>query len=134
MTSDTFVESHFHVIGLIALSSGFLAALVAKLLLVFAVIPALLEPLDPPGWVGDPFPLWLVSLAAVYALVFAVVSLAAGAGVLRQRSWSQRATTALAVVNIPLVPLGTLFAAYTLWVGRQPGATWYFEEPGSSSP
>jgi hypothetical protein len=112
------VERHLNLLGILASLWGALAMLVGVSMLLLSA-GALVELFDPVG-AGVGFAAGLT--AAVFALIGAFALLWGGAHtwaavlLTRRRPLGRVLSLGLAVVNLLVLPFGTAFGAYALWV------------------
>ncbi len=64
--------------------------------------------------------------------VLALPGLVAGLGLLRRQAWARYLALAVAVINLLLIPVGTLVGLYAFWVLLQGSATAYFADSSSA--
>jgi hypothetical protein len=112
------MERHVHLLGILASLWGALAMLVGVSMLLLSA-GAVVELLDPVG-AGVGFAAGLT--ATVFALIGAFALLWGGAHtwaavlIQRRRPLGRVLSLGLAVVNLLVLPFGTAFGAYALWV------------------
>ena len=114
MTRES-ANNHIRIVSLITLITGILALIPAVLLLFVALGLAgggmltntPLEMFTAGGVVG---------FIAIVIAVLALPAVIAGFGLLARKSWARPLTLVLAVLNLFAFPIGTLIAAYQLWV------------------
>ena len=68
----------------------------------------------PPGEMAQRLA-WLGVLLVVLALLWLGLSLAGAIGLLRRAPWARTVLMTAAAMELPLLPVGTLLGAYTLW-------------------
>jgi hypothetical protein len=105
-------QRHVTVLGALRIGFAVLGLLVAGLVFVVVVGGGLLsgdqEAIAVTGTVG--------TLIAGFIAVFSLPGLVAGIGLLRWSPWARMLNMILALFDLLLVPIGTLFAVYTFWV------------------
>lgn len=65
----------------------------------------------------------LVRAQLIAGTVLAASALVAAIGIWRKRRWGRAAALMAAVLNLPLVPLGTALAVLTFWLAFAPAST-----------
>lgn len=69
---------------------------------------------------GDPEAMAITSVVAsviaIFFITLSVPGIVGGIGLLKRRSWARILVLILAVVDLFLIPIGTLIGVYTLWV------------------
>lgn len=111
------LEDHVRLTGILSVALGAFAAIGAVLLLVLAGVvwfPAG-DPTDAAG------PALVAGLAFLGLLLLSIWAIAVGAGLLSSQPWVRPLALGLAVVSLVLVPFGTLYGVYALWVLTRKG-------------
>lgn len=116
------MEQHVKVVAVLRIGFSALGLLFAATAFVFIVGG---------GWISqDPDAMritWIVGTAiAGFLAVLSVPGILAGIGLLKHWSWARWLTLILAVLDLTMVPVGTLFGIYTIWVMLQDGAEQLF--------
>ena len=69
---------------------------------------------------GDPDAMIITMIAASAITIFFIITslpaLIGGIGLLKRRGWARILVMIIAVLDLFLIPIGTLIGAYTLWV------------------
>jgi hypothetical protein len=112
------MERHVHLVGILATVWGALAMLVGVSMLLLSA-GALVELLDPVG-AGMGFAAGLTAtvfaLIGVFALLWGGAHAWAALLLKRRRPLGRVLSLGLAVVNLLVLPFGTAFGVYALWV------------------
>ncbi len=66
-------------------------------------------------------------------LTTSLPGIVAGFGLLRYQRWARILALVLAVLNLPLMPIGTLLGIYAIWVLLDDDSVPLFNQPGSPS-
>ena len=116
------MEQHVKVVAVLRIGLSVLWLLIAALMFVLIVGG---------GWISqDPDAMritWIVGTAiAGFLAVLSVPGILAGIGLLKHWSWARWLTLILAVLDLTMVPVGTLFGIYTIWVMLQDGTEQLF--------
>ena len=73
------------------------------------------------GWIsGDPEAMWITQIVggfiALFFFVLSVPSIIGGIGLIMMRPWSRVVLMVMGILNLLIVPVGTVLGIYTLWV------------------
>jgi hypothetical protein len=112
------VERHVNLLGILATIWGALAMLVgvSMLLLAAGALAELLAPVANRVDLAASLTAAMYVLIGVFALVWGGAHVWAAALMRRRRPLGRVLSLALAVVNLLVLPFGTAFGAYALWV------------------
>jgi hypothetical protein len=112
------VERHVNLLGILATIWGALAMLigVSMLLLAAGALAELLAPVANRVDLAASLTAAMFVLIGVFALVWGGAHVWAAALMRRRRPLGRVLSLALAVVNLLVLPFGTAFGAYALWV------------------
>lgn len=112
------MEQHVNLLGILATLWGALAMLVgvSMLLLAAGALAELLAPVANRVDLAASLTAAMFVLIGVFALVWGAAHVWAAALMRRRRPLGRVLSLALAVVNLLVLPFGTAFGAYALWV------------------
>ena len=105
------IAGHIRLLGILWLASAAIHLIPGLFMVTFFHPGGGILPVDVP-----PFLPGLLSMIGVFILGAAVLSLAAGWGLLERQPWARTLTIVLACVHMLNVPFGTALGIYTLWV------------------
>lgn len=119
------MKDHVTVVGILRIGFAVLGLLAAAIVFV-AVVGG--------GWIsGDAEAIRITSIVGTVVgglmLALSVPGLLAGFGLLRRWSWARWLTLVLAVLDLALVPIGTVFGIYAIWVLMQDETVELFSTP-----
>lgn len=102
--------------------AGGLALLGALAILFFAILPVAVSRGDPAGIAVS---VAALGLGFLFMLIFGIAAIIVGLGLLRLRSWARWGAIVLAILQLPLFPIGTIIGAAIIWYlltdeGREP--------------
>jgi hypothetical protein len=108
------MDRHISVVGVLHIGFGILGILLAALLLIFTIGPGvLIYSLE-----GEPLPLTILSVIggsiALFMVILSLPGIVGGIGLLKFRPWARYLVMILGVIDLILVPIGTILGAYTL--------------------
>lgn len=109
------VAQHRNVLGVLWLVLGLLGLIGAFVLLTISSFRPWENPWSPPTPTPD-FIVPLLTSIGLGLLIFSLLRVVAGVGLLQTQSWARLLTIVLGVVSLIEVPLGTALGIYTLWV------------------
>ena len=108
-------REHVTVIAALRIAFGLLGLLAAAIVLVAIVGGGLIS--------GDQDAIRITGIVgtaiATFIGLLSLPSLVAGFGLLKHWSWARWLTLALSVLDLMLIPLGTLFGIYAIWALMQ---------------
>jgi hypothetical protein len=67
------------------------------------------------------------SASAIFMILVALPGLVAGWGILNQKTWSRMAGIVVGILELAIIPVGTMIGGYTLWVLTDKKSADYFE-------
>ncbi len=73
-------------------------------------------PDDPNAWLAVPVVGLVGSILVMLIFTLSVPGIIAGIGLLKRRPWARILTIVLSVLNLVIIPFGTLLGIYGLWV------------------
>jgi hypothetical protein len=129
------METHVKVVSVLNIVFGALGLCVAAVLaLIFAgSAAAIVADADPDARVAIPV-LGLTGSALVgFLVVWSLPCVIVGIGLLRRRSWARIGGIVVAVLSLAVIPFGTVFGVYALWVLFSPDTERLFTPPSMSS-
>ncbi|HUX65855.1 MAG TPA: hypothetical protein VMV31_00045 [Terriglobales bacterium] len=109
------VAQHRNILGVLWLVLGGLGLIGAFVLLSISSFRPWENPWSPPTATPD-FLVPLLSGIGTVLLVFSLLRVVAGVGILQTQPWARMLTIVLGVVSLIEIPLGTALGIYTLWV------------------
>ena len=108
------VLAAFHLIlGVLGLMGSLMVALVFG---GAAGIINMAAPEDPNAWLAVPVVGLVGSVLVMLIFTLSVPGIIAGVGLLKRRPWARILTIVLSVLNLIIIPFGTLLGIYGLWV------------------
>jgi MFS family permease len=117
------MKDHVTVVAVLRIGSALLGLLAAAVVFVSVVGGGLIS--------GDPEAIRITGVVGtvigIGLGVLSVPGLVAGIGLLRRWSWARWISLVLAVLDLLLVPIGTLFGIYAIWVLMQDETEALFE-------
>jgi hypothetical protein len=130
MQSDSVMDRHRHVLGILYVVFSGLLALVALGLFAAMMFGAMAT--DDARERTEV--MWVGGIMAGLLLLLSLPGFIGGFGMLKRRAWSKVLTSVLAVLNLPNFPIGTALGIYTLWFWLQPNARQLFFPPDTTEP
>jgi hypothetical protein len=119
------MKDHVTVVGVLRIGFAVLWLLAAAIVFVAVVGGGLIS--------GDPEAIRITGIVGTVVagvlVALSVPGLIAGVGLLRHWSWARWLTLVLAVLDLTMVPIGTLFGIYAIWVLMQDETTELFTTP-----
>ncbi len=115
--SDGRVSRHVQLVSILWLAAGFLNFIGAAALFIVGntLFPAVLRSADPNVPIGA-FLQGMLTVLGILVGLKALLSLAAGWGLLQREAWARPLVLVLGIVSLINIPLGTALGIYTLWV------------------
>jgi hypothetical protein len=112
------VERHVNLVGVLTALWGALAMLVglSMLLLSAGALAALVDPVAPAVGIAAGFTAGVFAFIGAFALAWGGAHAWAALLIKRRRPLGRMISLGLAVVNLLVLPFGTAFGAYALWV------------------
>ena len=129
------METHVKVVSVLNIVFGALGLCVAAVLgLIFAgSAAAIVADADTDARVALPV-LGLTGSALVgFLVVWSLPCVIVGIGLLKRRSWARIGGIVVAVLSLAVIPFGTVFGVYALWVLFSPDTERLFTPPSMSS-
>jgi hypothetical protein len=129
------METHVKVVGVLNIVFAALGLCVAALLsVIFAGSAAVVAAdADPDARIAIPI-LGLTGSALVgFLLVWSLPGLIVGIGLLKRRQWARIGGIVVAILALIVIPFGTVFGVYSLWVLFSPETERMFTSPSTSS-
>jgi hypothetical protein len=129
------METHIKVVGVLNIVFGVLGLCVAgALALIFAgSAAAVAADADADARIAIPI-IGLTGSALVgFLAVWSLPGLIVGFGLVRRRPWARIGGIVVAVLSLVVVPFGTVFGVYALWVLFSPDAERLFTPPSTAS-
>ena len=129
------METHVKVVSVLNIVFGALGLCVAAVLgLIFAgSAAAIVADADADARVALPV-LGLTGSALVgFLVVWSLPCVIVGIGLLKRRSWARIGGIVVAVLSLAVIPFGTVFGVYALWVLFSPDAERLFTPPSRLS-
>jgi hypothetical protein len=129
------METHVKVVSVLNIVFGALGLCVAVFLgLIFAgSAAAIVADADADARVALPV-LGLTGSALVgFLVVWSLPCVIVGIGLLKRRSWARIGGIVVAVLSLAVIPFGTVFGVYALWVLFSPDTERLFMPPSMSS-
>jgi len=129
------METHVKVVGVLNIVFAALGLCVAALLsLIFAGSAAVVAAdADADARIAIPI-LGLTGSALVgFLLVWSLPGLIVGIGLLKRRQWARIGGIVVAVLALIVIPFGTVFGVYALWVLFSPDTERLFTPPSTAS-
>lgn len=106
------MEDHVNIVAALYIGFGALGILAAAIIFLAVVGGGFLS--------GDMDAIAITtSVGSAIALVislFSIPGIFGGVGLIKRRSWARILVIVLGVLNLPLIPIGTILGAYTIWV------------------
>ena len=116
------IKQHVRILGMVQVLNGVLSVLVG--FLVFAFLGGFGAIVD------DPIAFRIFGLTGLFVGVFMLVlstpGIIAGYGLLKQRSWARNLAIAVGILQLMIIPIGTIIGIYTIIVLAQTSAETYF--------
>lgn len=112
------MEGHVRLLGILASLWGLLATVVgvSMLLLAAGALAEVLDPVDSAVGLAAGLTAGVFALLATFALVWGGAHVWAGVLLRRHRPYGRIFMLALSVINLLVLPFGTAFGIYGLWV------------------
>ena len=129
------METHVKVVSVLNIVFGALGLCVAAVLgLIFAgSAAAIVADADADARVALPV-LGLTGSALVgFLVIWSLPCVIVGIGLLKRRSWARIGGIVVAVLSLAVIPFGTVFGVYALWVLFSPDTERLFTPPAMSS-
>lgn len=129
------METHVKVVGVLNIVFAALGLCVAAVLgLIFAgSAAAVAADADPDARIAIPI-IGLTGSALVgFLVVWSLPGLIVGIGLIKRQAWARIGGIVVAVLSLVVVPFGTVFGVYALWVLFSPDTERLFARPSMSS-
>lgn len=113
------MEGHVKAVAIIHIISGAILLLIGLAgLFLFGGIAAIVSQNAPSddARVAVPILGLIGGLAFLFFLIFSLPDIAAGIGLLRFAEWARILTIVISILDLMIVPIGTIIGAYSLWV------------------
>jgi len=121
--NETQIKQHVRILGMVQVLNGSLSVLVG--ILVFAFLGGFGVIVD------DPIAFQIFGLTGLFVgaflLVLSAPGIVAGCGLLKRRSWARNLAIAVGILQLIIVPIGTIIGIYTFVVLAQANAETYRE-------
>ncbi len=106
------MEKHVTVVGALRIGFGALGVLIALFVVVAIVGGGLIS--------QDQEAILITSIVgpvvAAFILLFSLPSIIGGFGLLRRKSWARILVLILSLLDLLIIPIGTVFGGYSIWV------------------
>ena len=116
------IKQHVQILGMVQVLNGVLSVMIGILL--FAFLSGFGAIVD------DPIAFRFFGLTGLFVGVFMLVlstpGIIAGYGLLKQRSWARNLAIAVGILQLMLIPIGTVLGLYTFIVLAQEDTETYF--------
>jgi hypothetical protein len=120
--NETQIKQHVRILGMVQVLNGSLSVLVG--ILVFAFLGGFGVIVD------DPIAFQIFGLTGLFVgaflLVLSTPGIIASYGLLKQRPWARSLAIAVGILQLMLIPIGTIIGIYTIFVLAQASAETYF--------
>jgi len=129
------METHVKVVSVLNIVFGALGLCVAAVLaLIFAgSAAAIVADADADARVAIPVLGFTGSALVGFLVVWSLPCVIVGIGLLKRRSWARIGGIVVAVLSLAVIPFGTVFGVYALWVLFSPDTERLFTPPSMSS-
>jgi hypothetical protein len=126
---EKIMQQHITVVAALRIGSAIMGIMIAGAILLFLIGPGIIAQLVD----GDAEALVILTAIAMplafFFMLFSVLNVIGGIGVLRRRNWARYLTMVLSVLDLFNFPIGTAFGIYCIWVLAKEETARLFAQP-----